>query len=38
LAPKLPAGHYPASIVVDAAVGTVYVAGEDGISVLRLAP
>jgi DNA-binding beta-propeller fold protein YncE len=38
VAPKLPAGHYPASIVVDPAVGTVYAAGEDGISVLPLAP
>ncbi len=35
---KLPAAHFPASIVVDPAVGTVYVAALSGISVLPLAP
>ena len=36
--PKLPAAHNPASIVLDPAVATAYVAGESGISVLPLAP
>ena len=36
--PKLPTGHYPASITVDPAVGTAYVGGEFGISVVPLVP
>jgi DNA-binding beta-propeller fold protein YncE len=37
-AAKLPAAHWPASIVTDPAVGTLYVAGLNALSVLPLVP
>jgi DNA-binding beta-propeller fold protein YncE len=37
-ATKLPAAHWPASIVADPAVGTLYVAGLSALSVLPLVP